>query len=337
MEHAENHENNHAGRGTETKWEIPVDDAGVAIKIWKINRGMNNLKSTFARRLARLKISVWKRKTRVLGFTTSFKGSMKKRRGLKEIEVVTMMYNEAFLVPLFVRHYAPWVDRFTVFYSESADGTRHELEMAAAKCGVKSLDIVPFEFPNGFNDMRKIRRINRAVRASSADFVIVVDTDEFVHPWPFEGTSPRDALAKEAGEVVYCAMFQSYRHATEADIDRTKPPLFQRRHGTADFDVERNGMGKDLYTKPCIVRPDSGAQFGPGCHKLLSPKHGSTIWRGTHWGKADNFCTLRYVRDRRDRLSKDNLLNGHGAHHFNATEETILAELKAHENDPKLF
>jgi hypothetical protein len=278
-------------------------------------------------------------KSRAIEFFALIKRSLRKGRRIK-IEVIAMMYNEAFLAPLFVRHYAPWVDKFTVFYSESVDDTRRELEKAAAECGVKSLEIVPFEFPNGFDDMQKIERINQAVRESSADFVICVDTDEFVHPWPFETTNPRDELAKETGDVVYCTMFQSFRHATEADIDRTKPPLFQRRHGDTAFDVDVNGnkmLLDHLYTKPCIVRPDCGAQFGAGCHSLLVPKRGSTNWRGVHWGKADVFCTLRYVRDRRDRLSEDNRLNGRGIQHFNATEEKILAELKAHENDPRLF
>jgi hypothetical protein len=258
-----------------------------------------------------------------------------------EIEVITVMYNEAFLAPLFMRHYAPWVDKFMVFFdSDSTDDTRRELETAAEQCGVKSLNIVPFKFPRGFDDLLKIGHMNRAVRKSSADFVICVDADEFVHPWPFEGANPRDELAKETGNVVHCAMFQSYRHVSEVDIDRTKPPLFQRRHGDPDAFMDVDGhkvLLKDMYTKPCIVRPDCGAQFEVGCHKLLVPKRGSTTWRGVHWAKADNFCILRSVRDRRDRFSEENRLRGHSVHLFNVTEEKILAELKAHENDPKLF
>jgi hypothetical protein len=293
---------------------------------------VKNLISSFERRLAR-------QKSKATEYIAPLKRAMRRGRRL-EIEIITMMYNEAFLAPLFVRHYAPWVDKFTVFYSESIDGTRHELETAAAHCGVKSLDIVPFEFPRGFDDLRKIGRINRAVRESSADFAVCVDADEFVHPWPFEGTNPRNELAKETGNVVYCAMFQSYRHATDADVDRTKPPLFQRRHGDRDTDLNVDGnkaLQKDRFTKPCIVRPDSGAQLEVGCHHLTMPKRGSTIWRGVHWGKADSFCTLRYVRDRRDRISEENRLRAYGVEHFNATAEKILAELKAHENDPKLF
>jgi hypothetical protein len=305
---------------------------------------MKSFKTKFTRRLERLKSSVTRRldypKSKTLEFIAPIRRARRKGRRM-EIEVITAMYNEAFLAPLFVRHYAPWADKFTIFYdSESTDGTRRELETAAAQCGVKSLNIVPLEFPHGFDDMVKIAHFNRAVRKSSADFAVCVDTDEFVHPWPFESASPRDELAKETGDVVYCAMFQSYRHATETDIDRTKPPLFQRRHGNPDFFMNVEGkqvLLKDAYTKPCIVRPDSGAQFRAGCHRLLWPKGGSTTWSGVHWAKADDFCLLRSVRDRRERMSDKNRLRGHGVHLFNVTEEKILAELKAHENDPKLF
>ena len=269
-------------------------------------------------------------KSKAFEFIAPIRRAVRKNRRL-EIEVITTMYNEAFLAPLFVRHYAPWVDRFTVFYDgESTDGTQRELETAAVQCGVESLDIVPFEFPRGFDDELKIKRINKAVRKSSADFAVCVDADEFVHPWPFASTNPRDELAKCTGNVVHCSMFNVYRHTTDADIDQTKPPLFQRRHGDPN-------AGNDAYKKPCIVRPDCGAQFDVGCHKLLVPKRGSMLWKGVHWNKADDFCLLRCVRDRRDRLSIENRRNYLGEHYFDITEEQIRTELKAHENAPQLF
>ena len=263
------------------------------------------------------------------------KRAIRKSKKNLEIEVITMMYNEVFLAPLFVRHYATWADKLTVFYTESTDGTRRELEATAAECGVKSLTIVPFEFPNGFDDMLKIERINQAVRNSSADFVVCVDADEFVYPCPFDSADPRKELAKEAGNVVHCSMFQVYRHSTDVDIDRKKPPLFQRRHGSPDID--REGKPK-WWDKPCIVRPDYGPQFSVGCHNVTAPyQWRRTVWRGVHWGKADEFCMQRYVRDRRDRLSKTNQQHGMGMQLFNVTEERLRAELKTRENDPQLF
>jgi hypothetical protein len=158
-----------------------------------------------------------------------------------------------------------------------------------------------------------------------------VDADEFVHPWPFEGTDPRQALEEEEANVVRCEMYQVYRHATDADIDSRRPPLFQRRHGSPD-------ARQQSYHKPCIVRPDSGVLFERGCHLVTLPYPESrTPWRGAHWGKADDFCVRRYLRDRRDRLSETNRQRGFGIELFDETEERLRAELQAHEADPKLF
>jgi Glycosyl transferase family 2 len=280
-----------------------------------------------------------RQKSKARRVAAGVKRAARRGRGL-EIEVITMMYNEAFLAPLFVRHYAPWVDKITVFYSQSADDTKEQLQRTATEFPHVRLDIVPFEFPNGFDDQVKIHRIHQALRESAADFCVCVDADEFVHPWPFEKTNPRDELARETGEVVYCAMFECYRHATEPDVDSAQPPLFQRRHGVLEQEKTVDGkiaLQKDRYTKPCIVRPDSGAEYVVGCHRLVTPKRGETIWRGVHWGRADNFCLLRYTRDRRDRLSEANRKNNFGVEHFTASQEKLAAELKAHANDPKLF
>lgn len=263
--------------------------------------------------------------------------SMRTKKGDKplEIEVITMMYNEATLAPLFVRHYAPWVDKFTVFYSNSLDNTRQALETAAAECGVKSLNVLPFEFPNGFDDLLKIECINQAVRQSTADFVICVDADEFVYPWPFDKADPRKILAEERENVVRCSMFQVYRHSTETDINTQKPPLMQRRHGIPDHDDRGREKWHD---KPCILRPDSGTQLHVGCHFVtMRYPESRTVWRGVHWGKADDFCLERYVRDRRDRLSENNRQNNYGIENFDITRERLQAFLIAHRNDPQLF
>ena len=290
----------------------------------KILRPFQNLRNSIRKRVRRL----------YYGFKAGFilpRRRAKKRGQPLKIEVITMMYNEALLAPLFVRHYAPWADKLTVFYSESRDGTRGELEAAAAECRVKVLDIVPFEFPAGFDDVQKIECLNRAVRASAADFVVCVDADEFVHPWPFDHTDPRTELEKETANVVRCEMFQVYRHLTDTDIDPKAPPLFQRRHGAPD-------ARQKWYAKPCIVRPDSGVQFDLGCHRVTVPYPESrTVWRGVHWGTADDFCLHRYLHDRLGRLSENNRQHGLGVGLFSDTEERFRAELKSHENDPQLF
>lgn len=290
----------------------------------KAARPFENLASSVKKRARRL-YHIFKAKC-----TLPLKRAMAGKRRM-EIEVITMMYNEAIMASLFVRHYAPWVDTITVFYSESADGTREALETTAAECGFKALRILPFEFSNGFDDVEKKNRINQAVLESKADFAVCVDADEFVYPWPFTDANPRRLLENETASIIRCRMFQVYRHATDANIDLKSPPLFQRRHGAPD-------KFQEYYDKPCIVRPDAGVQFQPGCHKVTTPYPvGRTLWRGAHWGKADHFCLRRYLQDRGARLSEVNKRFDYGLQHLNTTGDQLLAELKSHENDPQLF
>jgi len=126
-------------------------------------------------------------------------------------------------------------------------------------------------------------------------------------------------------------MFQVYRPITDADIDLNKPQLFQRRRGAPD-------TFQEFCDKPCIVRPDAGVQFLPGCHKVTTSYPVSrTLCRGVHWGEADHFCLRRYLQERGTRLSEANKQFDHGLQHLNKTGEQLLAELKSHENDPLLF
>jgi hypothetical protein len=59
---------------------------------------------------------------------------------------------------------------------------------------------------------------------------------------------------------------------------------------------------------------------------------------GAHWVNADPcFCVERRMKNRRDRQSKFNLENKLTFQDHFITEESVLAECKAHENDPEVF
>ena len=74
-----------------------------------------------------------------------------------KVEVITTYFKEEFLAPLFLLHYN-WVDH---------------------------INIITQAFPDGkFNDHLKRDLINAAIYKSTADWVIVVDFDEFVFPYP---------------------------------------------------------------------------------------------------------------------------------------------------------
>lgn len=215
------------------------------------------------------------------------------------IELITCFYREDFLLPLFKLHYH-WVDKLTVITNERPDGK--------------------------FDDEDKQGWINEAIHRSTADWVVLVDMDEFIYPIPY-GVSPRVVLEQEEGDLIYSHMTRMWRHHTDVDIDRAKLPVPQRLHGQRD------------HIKPAVFRPVNTVRVGAGNHDIhcdVPLAHGRA-WAGAHWANADSvFWIERETRDRGPRLSQRNIDRGHGTHTLR-TREQILAECKAHENDPQII
>ncbi len=212
------------------------------------------------------------------------------------IELITTFFKEEFLLPLFSLHYAHWCDRMT-FITQKRDD--HQ-----------------------FDDEDKMNWINNAIERSRADWVVLVDMDEFVYPLPY-GCNPRGVLEQEPGSVIYSHMTRMWRHHSDKDIDRTQPPVPQRVHGLPD------------HIKPVVFRPHPSIKLGAGNHDI----HGHHMdlvgrpWMGAHWANADPcFWIERETRDRGPRLTERNRQRGHGTHTLR-TREQILAECQAHEND----
>lgn len=212
------------------------------------------------------------------------------------IELITCFYREEFLAPLFMQHY-DWVDRMTFITEKLSSGE--------------------------FDDEFKSGWINAAIARSTADWVVLVDMDEFIYPNPY-GRNPRSVLEAEDGNVIYSHMTRMWRHHTDKDIDLLQPPVPQRLHGIPD------------HVKPCVFRPIGHVVVGAGNHDIHgigTGKHGAP-WAGAHWANADScFWIDRETRDRGPRLSERNRARGHGTHTLRSREQ-ILAECKAHENDP---
>lgn len=215
------------------------------------------------------------------------------------IELITCFYREEFLLPLFKLHYN-WVDRINMITIERTDGK--------------------------FDDEDKMNWVNDAIARSKADWVVLVDMDEFIYPVPY-GNNPRVVLEQEPGSLIFSHMTRMWRHHTDSDIDRTKPPVPQRLHGQPD------------HIKPAVFRPIPSTRVGAGnhdihCDQLL--EHGKP-WAGAHWANADScFWIERETRDRGPRLSERNISRGHGTH-TRRTAEQILAECMAHINDPQII
>lgn len=191
-----------------------------------------------------------------------------------KIQVISTYYRETYLAPLFMEHYEPWVDEITLIT------TRWE--------GDK------------LDDGAKVEEINSAILRSTANWVVVVDFDEFV--FPKNGVAPRTALEREIGDIMNCEMLRVWRHMSDKDVDRMKPPMLQRRHGEKD------------HVKPCIFRPGA-VRLDIGNHSANYPpnyKWGKE-WSAVHWANADpEFGIERTHRDRQTRLSDNNYKHSWG-------------------------
>lgn len=215
------------------------------------------------------------------------------------IELITTYYREEFLLPMFALHYESWVDRITLLTNKLPGAV--------------------------FDDGAKMQWVNDAIGRSSADWVVLVDMDEFIYPAPY-GCNPRQVLENERGDIIMSHMTRMWRHRSESDIDRMRPPVPQRTHGQPD------------HVKPCVFRP-KGVIMGVGNHNAHTPSHykWGKPWVGSHWANADQaFWIDRETRDRGPRLSAENRARGYGTHTLRSRDQ-ILAECAAHMDDPQII
>lgn len=263
-----------------------------------------------------------------------------------KVALLTMAYNEATLLPFFLRHYA-WVDDIYLLYdTDSTDCTR---EIAAADPRVTITD---WTFPDGMDDLLKQEAMNHYAAQIEADWIIVADVDEFVFLFdlplfyqhgPPPRLAPREPIALEMAEetVIAVPFWTVYRHSRDRDLDPAQPPLLQRRHGDPRLGY---CYGQHIYIKPMIVRPEiARCGWEVGCHALkgqdpptLALAH--PLWRCAHWCMADpDLAVIRRCRDRRDRMSQANKANKLTVQHWTVTEAEIRAECEEHRHDPQLF
>lgn len=254
-----------------------------------------------------------------------------------------MWFNEAAIAPYFLRHYS-FADRIHILVDvDTTDATR---ELCDATPGVTWSS---HAFPDMLDDEIKAASLTRTVTelAGEYDWIVVVDADELV--FARSGIhNLRAVLVQQSPDVdvLWVPMWQVYRHAkSEKPLDPDgDEPVLQRRHGEACVH----------HVKAAIVRPEAGVILGPGCHSYAQRGHAlgsgvkyvpavSAVWAdspiiGAHWPMVDEEMAVdRYLRCRRERLSKANLQRRHGVHYLSMTEASVREECRAHANDLRLW
>jgi hypothetical protein len=270
------------------------------------------------------------------------------------LEVLTMWYNEAYLAPFFLKHYA-YADKITLVYD--ADTTDNTLEIVKSWPNVH---VVPFRFPDMLDTELKQDFLNAQYRQTECDWVLCVDADEFVF-YKDAGDfcyDLRPFLVERPGyHLFYVTLYQIYRHEDDADLDPDRYPVPQRRHGDSNVTQGFNAM----YNKPILARKGLNIRWTPGCHAVKHPPLRKLSLRrlakmflreftfsslrispfsllGAHWAMADPvFAVERRVKNRRARLSRNNLAKSMSYHQYTVTEESLMNEFAQHQKDPLVF
>lgn len=245
-----------------------------------------------------------------------------------KLTVISAWYNEELIAPFFINHYIRDnnVDEIIILLDEdTSDMTLDILEK------YDCITIIPLKYPNGFDDVLKINAINKIYKSITDGWVIIVDSDEFI----FNNGDIRDFISNNSSStVIRSKLVHPYRNKSDSDLDYNSIPIvYQRRHG-----VQENKWGS-LYTKPILLKSNQDISFGVGQHHIYGHCNiSNNIINGVHWQFADPKIVInRHTKNRKDRLSKENLNVGYSVHFLDFTEENVLRECKEHENDGVLF
>lgn len=247
-----------------------------------------------------------------------------------KIAAVAMVYNEAMLLPYFLNHYS-YLDEIHVLYEtdttdESLDILTQAPNVVIEKCHIEG----------GLDDITKINLINKTVQNIKADWVYVVDPDEFI--FPPNNESPHDFLKRQTCNVIRSGMFQVYRHRDDQDLDPTQSPIPQRVHGDPNLvspAKDDHRAANSVYIKPNIVRPSKNLRFFPGHHQIEgNPLPAPELYFGAHWQMADPSIAIARRMARKERISERNKERQMGWQHFDITVNKINEECERHLDDP---
>jgi len=240
------------------------------------------------------------------------------------IEIISKWFNEAELAPFFLNHYS-YADEIIIYLDPASnDGSKEIIN------SFPNTRIVWGKEGNKLDDVACINDLNQIAHSSKADWIIILDADEFVFPHNF--ANPREVLEKADGNLIISAMWDMYKHETEPALDFNNLSIMQRRHG--------NRLNKNSI-KPNIVRPEIKLVWGVGAHEFYPNSKvqlSSTRFDGAHWQSVDiDLAVKRRIKGGTERMSEYNLKNGLGFHNFDLTREKLEAFFYEHRNEPQVF
>ncbi|MCX7982231.1 MAG: tetratricopeptide repeat protein [Syntrophales bacterium] len=246
-----------------------------------------------------------------------------------KIAIVSAWYNEELLAPLFLKHYS-FVDEIHIILDTATNDRTLEIISADPRVIIHKQTYPP----DGLDWTIKQARVDDVYSQITAEWVFSVDADEFLFKRGEEDI--KAFLDRQEGDIMWAKLWQVYRHVTDEDIDYTKPPLLQRRHGIPLEPESMNYHFPDrAYLKPIIVRGGKEPKWSCRCHTYKGTLQECREWmEGAHWHMADPTIAIRRRMQTRARQGQKNLLHGLGLQNHYISEKTILYECWLHRFDP---
>ena len=231
------------------------------------------------------------------------------------IYLYTVCWNEEEIIPFFLRHYEPLVDRIIVYDDDSTDGSR-ELLRASPKVEVRSLERGAESFLSA-----QVTLCDFCWQESrgEADWICLVDMDEFlVYPdWHNYLAEQKKAGITIIPAVGYDTVSENFP-ARGADLAAT---------------VTRGERNVHL-DKATILDPDAIEQINFTVGRHCSAPVGRVVWaRPRHYVQLRHYKSLglEYVLRRTkalaSRVSEEDRALGWAAHYFR-DEDTIRADFQ---------
>lgn len=225
-------------------------------------------------------------------------------------------WNEELMLPFLIRHYAPWVERFVIYDSDSTDGSV-ELLRRTPKVEVRK---VPWIHPDSMvATLQALHNTCWKESRGAADWVIVADIDEFLYHPDFLGYLRR---CKKRG--VTCIPALGYEMLSER---------FPEADATLTSTVRR-GVPHGMMSKLRLFDPNAVEEtnFGPGGHvaaptgRIVYPKRDRMLLLHYKWLGVD-YLARRNEMMESTRRARD--IEKKWAHHYRTPLPDLVASLEA--------
>ena len=251
-----------------------------------------------------------------------------------KIAVICAIYNEEILLPQFLDYYSPQVDTVFLIDNESTDRSRF------LACGYPNVVVSTYSSGGKFSDIALSEAYNKKRRecAGIYDYVILADCDEFIVPKsgkPLAQAIDEAQLNPALGlrtEFFWTHGWNMWPRPGERAYDPSRSLLEQR----------TTGIESRIYSKPCIIRPESLLEYEHGRHNF----RGHDDWKPEKFDDA-KFYFLHYIgfdesiyvkrgMDRTTREAQSNVEMRTSVQYHDKTEQSYQETFRANSADPKL-